>query len=71
MDMQSHRSDLVPVELDGRPVGSCAVDLQESGVWVWIWEMPDGAAQMGTAESERAAGMGLAEAIADWYEGLQ
>ena len=69
--MQSNRSDLVPVELDGRPVGACSIELADSGLWIWTWEMPSGAAQMGTAESERKAGLGLAEAIAEWYECLQ
>lgn len=51
---------------DGKPVGRGAVELQDCG-YVWIWDMPCGGSQAGTADSEaqawkKAAGVGADKA---------
>lgn len=55
---------------EGRPVGLGAVEHGDAG-WIWVWEMPCGASQAGTADSEGQAWAAIEAAVQDWYGGLQ
>lgn len=55
---------------DGKPVGRGAVELHDCG-FVWVWDMPCGGSQAGTADSEAQAWQDMEAAIQDWYGGLQ
>lgn len=44
-----------------------AVYSLEDGGWAWVFELPDGAAVSGTAESEQQAMQEAESFIRDWY----
>lgn len=56
---------------EGRPVGLGSVQTDSEVGYLWTWEMPCGATQAGTADTEAGAWADMESAIQDWYGAMQ